>query len=49
MITGLEKGAAPFESWKGRLEAYDTVIHIDSWKRKEDATAAIATAESKDS
>ena len=46
MITGLERGAAPFESWSGRLEAYDTVVEIDSWKRRERAAeAAIVAAE----
>lgn len=44
MITGLERGAAPFESWSGRLEAYDTVVEIDSWKKKDEA-AALAAAE----
>lgn len=34
MVTALEKGAAPFESWSGRLEVYDTVVEIDSWKKK---------------
>ena len=28
MFTGLEKGAAPFESWRGRAADLDTVIDI---------------------
>lgn len=33
MLTGLEKGAAPFESWKGRAEDLDTVIDIKNRKK----------------
>ena len=28
MLTGLEKGAAPFESWRGRAADLETVIDI---------------------
>jgi len=33
MVTGLEKGAVPFESWKGRLEAHAIVVDIQEWKK----------------
>lgn len=32
MLTALEKGAVPFESWRGRAEDLDTVIDIASRK-----------------
>ena len=33
-ITGLEKGASAFESWRGKLETYETVISVDSARSK---------------
>ena len=33
MLTGLEKGAGAFESWKGRAEDFDTVIDIGSRRK----------------
>ena len=33
MLTGLEKGAGAFESWRGRAEDFDTVIDIGARKR----------------
>ena len=33
-ITAMEKGAAPIESWSGRVENFDTVIDVRNRKKR---------------